>query len=163
MSHSNFYLPHLIGFIYYGKVISFLLRNKIYLQKYNLTVFLRHLSNSYLEFYLKQKYATHKITNSIPHFPNPLIPKQSTNLQKYLDTSVSTSPHVRVETSARTCQDLVTYVSRYLRQEISSKMPFSGVRIVSQLFPPHRILRAYFIILSFGSLNSLQGSPNLPD
>ena len=112
LSHSNFYLPHLIGFIYYGKVISFLLRNKIYLQKYNLTVFLRHLSSSYLEFYLKQKYAIHKITNPIPHFPNPLIPKLSTNLQKYLDTNVSTSPHVRVKTSARTCQDLVTYVSR---------------------------------------------------
>lgn len=33
----------------------------------------------------------------------------------------------------------------------------------SQDMGSFKFLRAYFIILSFGSLNSLQGSPNLPD
>ena len=50
-----------------------------------------------------------------PHFPNPLIPKLQTNLQKYLDTNVSTSPHVRVEhervkTSSRTCRGKFNYI-----------------------------------------------------
>ena len=35
--------------------------------------------------------------NIPPHFPNPLIPKLQTNLQKYLDTNVSRPRHVRVE------------------------------------------------------------------
>ena len=83
----------------------------------------------------------------------------STRTCQPLRTYVSRHQHERVNLSARTCRDISTNVSRprHVRVEVNLTI-FLRNRPGSFKF-----LRAYFIILSFGSLNNLQGSPNLPD